>query len=482
MDEYDYSLTQPHLQLFVNPLNDEPFIAEMEDTFGTLWEFKEHVSNWSFGVNRWRNYVYLRYRVRGKTNYLPWNPKEKVTLIEDHQKNYVVIGLREVDDHGKHKEHCHSIVINVHSPHAKFDLENLMTFLEGSQMESLNEEFENNKYAPWVDSTAKSNASRLRLIFQTLDRYALENVEPLPVVGRQSAQNMRPSETPPKLPTTLGALEGTTARPGQVRSTPKKRVAGTSSGTESTRKRKKSLPSGLGRGASSASALTSVSAGTLPASEPVPEYEKFAAIQKKFWDDHEDCFVNGMDTVSVPITQCIIASDQYVIRTLQRDIVDTVKNELIQLIDVKQRQKICLTPVDSNKRLLKQKPEKWDDIKDGLFMIINGQHSIIASQELQLGGCGVDRKVKLQNWDAFIVWSLDHAKLRNISKFYNITNHLDHARPTWGNQIIACRNIWITYRRATDELNDSATRKNNSVYNVNKYKVTISFSEISSSR
>ena len=70
---------------------------------------------------------------------------------------------------------------------------------------------------------------------------------------------------------------------------------------------------------------------------------------------------------------------------------DAVKNELIQLINVKQRQKVCLTPVDSKHQLLKKKPEKWDDIKNGHFMIINGQHSIIASQELQKGGCGEER-------------------------------------------------------------------------------------------
>ena len=100
-----------------------------------------------------------------------------MTLIEDYKDNYVVIGLREVDDNGKHKDHCHSIVIDVNSQHAKFDLKNLMSFLEGSQMESFNEELENNHYSPWVDSTAKSYTSRLRQIFQTLDKYALENVE-----------------------------------------------------------------------------------------------------------------------------------------------------------------------------------------------------------------------------------------------------------------------------------------------------------------
>jgi len=35
-DGYDYSLTAHHLQAFVNPLNDELFIAEMEENYGFL--------------------------------------------------------------------------------------------------------------------------------------------------------------------------------------------------------------------------------------------------------------------------------------------------------------------------------------------------------------------------------------------------------------------------------------------------------------
>ena len=127
-------------------------------------------------------------------------------------------------------------------------------------------------------------------------------------------------------------------------------------------------------------------------------------------------------------------------------------------------------PVDSERQLLKTKPA-WEDIKNGQFMIINGQHSITASQELQKEGCGEERREKLQHWDAFIVWSLDHAKLRNISKFYNITNHLDHAQPTWGNQIIACWNMWKTYKCATDDSGKAARRGNGAVFNVNHYKV-----------
>jgi len=129
---YDYTSTAQHLKPFVNPLNGSPFISDMEETYGELWEFKEHVAHWtdwSFVVNRFKSYVYLRCRVQGKTIYLPWNLHEKVAFIEDHQNEYVVMGLREVDDHENEKDHVHSIIMNVNDRRGKFDLDNLITFL-----------------------------------------------------------------------------------------------------------------------------------------------------------------------------------------------------------------------------------------------------------------------------------------------------------------------------------------------------------------
>ena len=166
---------------------------------------------------------------------------------------------------------------------AKFDLKNLMLFLEESQMESFNEEMENNHYSPWVDSTAKSNASRLRQIFQTLDRYALENVEHHPRIGRNSAQEQRPSSKEVLVPnTSLPASASRGSRPGQSRFEPKKRNALHSQGEESTKKRRKT-PSGQTRGTgSSASALTTLSAKISPTLEQKPDYERFAVIQQKF--------------------------------------------------------------------------------------------------------------------------------------------------------------------------------------------------------
>jgi hypothetical protein len=83
-------------------------------------------------------------------------------------------------------------------------------------------------------------------------------------------------------------------------------------------------------------------------------------------------------------------------------------------------------------------------------MIINGEHSIAASKELQLNGCGEDKRRALEKWHVIVVWDLDPVHLTRILKFYNFTNHLNHAQPTWGNQIVSNKNIWIANGRPTD--------------------------------
>jgi len=65
-DGYSYLSMVHHLQPFVNLLIDEPFIVEMEDNYGSLWEFRKYISHWSFGVNWWKNYIFLRYKVVDK--------------------------------------------------------------------------------------------------------------------------------------------------------------------------------------------------------------------------------------------------------------------------------------------------------------------------------------------------------------------------------------------------------------------------------
>ena len=111
--------------------------------------------------------------------------------------------------------------------------------------------------------------------------------------------------------------------------------------------------------------------------EPIPHYEKFTKVQTDFWKECEGCYIFGQQTFQVDIAQCVLARDEYVIPKLQLEIVKSVKAELVQLGDEKMRQKVCLTPIDRESKLLREKPKSWDEIKAGKFMIMNGQHSIL---------------------------------------------------------------------------------------------------------
>ena len=99
----------------------------------------------------------------------------------------------------------------------------------------------------------------------------------------------------------------------------------------------------------------------------------------------------------------MLARDKYVSWKLQPEIVKSFKAELVQLGDEKIRQKICLMPIDRESKLLQEKPRSWDDIKDRNFMIINSQHSITTSKELQIFGSGDKHRVELSKWNAYIV-------------------------------------------------------------------------------
>ena len=71
--------------------------------------------------------------------------------------------------------------------------------------------------------------------------------------------------------------------------------------------------------------------------EDVPNYEKFIAIQKEFWDTCTSSFVFGMQSFKVDIVQCMIARDEYIIWKMEAEIVKSVKAELLQMGDISQR-------------------------------------------------------------------------------------------------------------------------------------------------
>ena len=152
-------------------------------------------------------------------------------------------------------------------------------------------------------------------------------------------------------------------------------------------------------------------------------------------------------------------------QALEQYIVLGMVNWLAKIGYINQRQKICLTPCDDNFCLLLERPSSWEDIKNGKFLIVNGQHSMEASKFLQERlSCSEQRKAEVMEWDAYIVWSNDKNQLQSISKFYNICNGMDQAVAMWGTNIISARKVWLNFGRPQPSQSDIDLRQNDGVF------------------
>lgn len=207
---YDYSNALLLMEPFENPLVNQPFIAELPETYGKLWQFKQNIVAWSFAISKYKDYVYLLYRAENQTTFLPLKQNEKVSVIEEHHNNYIVIVLREVADDGRLGDHCHSLVLDIRSDHARFDMAYLLKTLEDSQVMELVTTFEASKYLPWIDGNATVIARRLNNIWGGLDRYAIRHVQEVPAIGAPSKPKRRKS-TDPGLPRSAATASGSGA-------------------------------------------------------------------------------------------------------------------------------------------------------------------------------------------------------------------------------------------------------------------------------
>ena len=93
MDGYDYSRMSHFIEEFQNPFIDRPFIFEMEENYGSLWQFKNCVVGWSRGVLRYKGYTHLLYKESNSPTFLPLNILKNIILIEQFHARYIVIGI-----------------------------------------------------------------------------------------------------------------------------------------------------------------------------------------------------------------------------------------------------------------------------------------------------------------------------------------------------------------------------------------------------
>ena len=171
-------------------------------------------------------------------------------------------------------------------------------------------------------------------------------------------------------------------------------------------------------------------------------FKHINVVYKKFWLECEDAYIFGVDAKrELSINQLVDAPAEYNIRSREEKLVDAMVIYLFNLPDRKARQTLCMMP--TNRTL---KPTSWEEIKDGEFYIINGQHSVVASRLIMQVGSGVDEDVKsdFRVWSCFIVWSSSPEILRSIPTYYNRINHFQMIQPSWATNILGARTVWVS--------------------------------------
>ena len=186
-----------------------------------------------------------------------------------------------------------------------------MTALQGTDMESLNDDFISKQLLPWQEGTARSVMKKLCGFWQTLDRYAIVTVAK--AATAKKGQKRQPASVECKDTMPKRGRRG--SHPGSSRVEAQKRnPAQSRDSREGTRKRSKPTgPERTAKGEGAASGVTTAQTRTSKSIPPTEDFEKFTTIQREFWQNHKACFLFKTEATRVHINQCIIARDNFII-------------------------------------------------------------------------------------------------------------------------------------------------------------------------
>lgn len=243
----------------------------------------------------------------------------------------------------------------------------------------------------------------------------------------------------PRKPSSSGA-GGSRSAPRSVPSSGRASEAPSRASTPSKRSREDMEKSSLTEGAETSSAPTMPT--PLKRGEN-PDAVKATRILREFNNYSKDCWFMGRNfTFNVDCFKCEKSPNKWVVRSRENTGVMWQRNNLMNNVKW-DRQTVCVMP----KGFTSCPTEKdWPRIENGEFWIIDGQHSLEASQMiLQDDEYQHELKHDLRYWKSFIVWSDDWDKLRKISAFLNANNKVKAFESSWAANIVGAREVWIAH-------------------------------------
>jgi hypothetical protein len=97
-----------------------------------------------------------------------------------------------------------------------------------------------------------------------------------------------------------------------------------------------------------------------------------------------------------------------------------------------------------------KKPDSYEDVKDGEFYLINGQHSWSAAKRLvESPDVSQDQKDSYSFWLCDFVWTKNMLMLSELSRRTNNTNQFRWDSPEYLLHIQYTRDLWVSYDKPT---------------------------------
>ena len=167
------------------------------------------------------------------------------------------------------------------------------------------------------------------------------------------------------------------------------------------------------------------------------DLEAISKIYNQFWMEFQGCYIFEMDEKrELSIDQLDLAPIDWTIWDYEERGMEKMRNYFLNMLNRMARQTLCVMPQCD------RKSTSWDEVKEGRFWIINGQHSVAASQSIQTMDVPEAVKTSFRKWSCFIVYSKSKEKLRKISVYYNRVNHFSVFKPSWSTNILSAQFIW----------------------------------------
>ena len=433
---------------------------------GVYWEVRDnHLRNWSLQVHRKDNDSPLKltfaYRVDKTWIPNPGNPifgasngdrdKLNITVLEGVEERVLSVDCK------KHKFHLSPFTGSVWDlPHAdKVEMERVLTSGVSKKginfiveaLDDLNERFYAEKEAlvrekqkqaeTLLKSRTEEGGSKRK---KQKQKYTEEDV------GGTSEPMMKKTFAPVPLTTPINPTPLQQSNPRDSAGARKPPAAKRTASPE--RKTKKKKMKATDSTDDTPLVLTAAEKGRVIAHGEEPSLEEAAADRKKFVQLFGHLYPFGVEKVfQVHIKKMQSAKSYQVTRPLDPAGVALMKNYLIQTPPAWPHHNLCIMP-KLNKGETWREGMTWDDIKDGNFIIINGQHSVAASRQI-IGHKDTEQalKDKLKIWPCTIVWTDDPSMTVRLSYTLNNSNSFNKFTPTWTTQIMYCRRVWVKLGR-----------------------------------